>query len=129
MGTARLYAVAATVLFSTGGAAIKTAAFSAMQVASIRSGVATAMLLLYFRGRVRWSRPAVAIAVVYAVTLVLFVNEPALFDDAWRRFLAARLREVFPWKEVPIRLRLRERRGAGPRGGRRPASARRERSP
>jgi drug/metabolite transporter (DMT)-like permease len=65
--------VGAAILFSTGGAAIKTAAFSALQVASIRSGIAAAMLMLWFRGRARPSRPAAAVGVVYAATLVLFV--------------------------------------------------------
>jgi len=68
-----LQVVGAAILFSTGGAAIKTPAFSAMQVASIRSGIATAMLLLAFRGRTAWSWRAAAVGLVYAATLVLFV--------------------------------------------------------
>ena len=38
--TARLLALAAAVLFSTGGAAIKVQAFSAPQVSALRSGIA-----------------------------------------------------------------------------------------
>ena len=68
-----LQVVGAAILFSTGGAAIKTPAFSAMQVASIRSGIAAAMLLLAFRGRTAWSWRAAAVGLVYAATLVLFV--------------------------------------------------------
>ncbi len=46
---------------------------------------------------------------VSPITIVLFVNKPALFTDDWRRFLANKLREVFPFSEVPIRLSFRER--------------------
>jgi drug/metabolite transporter (DMT)-like permease len=74
-------------LFSTGGAAIKTAAFSAMQVASIRSGIAAAVLLLCFRNRARWSGTAAAIGVVYAATLVLFVAATKLTTAASAIFL------------------------------------------
>ncbi len=52
MGHPRLQVIAAAVLFSTGGAAIKDVAFSGMQVASIRSGIAAAVLLLFLRGRI-----------------------------------------------------------------------------
>jgi DME family drug/metabolite transporter len=94
-----LRVVAAAILFSTGGAAIKTGAFSAMQVASIRSGIAAAMLLLWFRGRARWrglhglpngvlwSRPAAGTALVYAATLVLFVGATKLTTAASAIFL------------------------------------------
>jgi drug/metabolite transporter (DMT)-like permease len=84
-----LQVVGAALLFSTGGAAIKTAAFSAMQVASIRSGIAAAMLLLWLRGRdrVRWSRPAAAVGVAYAATLVLFVAATKLTTAASAIFL------------------------------------------
>ncbi|MCU0727313.1 MAG: ribosome biogenesis GTPase Der [Planctomycetes bacterium] len=42
---------------------------------------------------------------------VLFVNDPDLFDPAYRRFLESRLRHAFPFPEVPIHLRLRGRKG------------------
>lgn len=102
-------------LFSTGGAAIKTGAFSAMQVASVRSGIAAATLLLWSRGRARWrglhrahlhttaqacaagtpalrdgvlwSRPAAGTALVYAATLVLFVGATKLTTAASAIFL------------------------------------------
>ena len=48
-------------------------------------------------------------AETHPVTVVLFVNKPGLFSDDWRRFLANKLRDIFPFKEVPIRLRFRER--------------------
>jgi drug/metabolite transporter (DMT)-like permease len=79
--------VGAALLFSTGGAAIKTAAFSAMQVASIRSGIAAVMLALWFRGRARWTRPAVAIGIVYGATLLMFVAATKLTTAASAIFL------------------------------------------
>lgn len=87
MGTARLYAVAATVLFSTGGAAIKTAAFTGMQVSAIRAGIAALALLLLVRGRMRWSWPAWGVGAVYATTLTLFVNATKLTTAANAIFL------------------------------------------
>jgi len=82
-----LQVVGAALLFSTGGAAIKTAAFSAMQVASARSGIAAVMLLLWFRGRAHASRPAAAVGLVYAATLVLFVAATRLTTAASAIFL------------------------------------------
>lgn len=84
---AALAVVAAAVLFSTGGAAIKIAAFSGLQVASIRSGIAAVTLLVWLRGRVRWSWPAVGIGAVYAATLVLFVTSTKLTTAASAIFL------------------------------------------
>ena len=79
--------IAAAILFSTGGAAIKTGTFSAMQVASLRSVIAAAVLLLWFRGRARWSPAATGIAVVYAATLILFVGATRLTTAASAIFL------------------------------------------
>jgi len=42
-------------------------------------------------------------------TLAVFVNDPTLFEDAWRRFLIHRLQDTCPWSEVPVRLRLVKR--------------------
>jgi len=83
----RLRVIAAAVLFSTGGVAIKTAAFSGMQVASIRSGIAAAALLLWMRGRIAWSWPTLGIAAVYAATLTLFVTSTKLTSSASAIFL------------------------------------------
>lgn len=41
------------------------------------------------------------------VTFVMFVNDPGLFDEKYRRFIAGRLRELLPIPEVPIRLLAR----------------------
>jgi drug/metabolite transporter (DMT)-like permease len=81
-GEARLLAVAAALLFSTGGAAIKTGAFTGMQVSSIRAGIAAATLLLVVRRRMRWSWAAWGIGAVYAATLTLFVNATKLTTAA-----------------------------------------------
>ncbi len=83
----RLQVIAAAVLFSTGGAAIKTAAFSGMQVASIRSGIAAVALLLFLRGRITWSWPTLCIGAVYAATLTLFVTSTKLTTAANAIFL------------------------------------------
>jgi len=84
---ARLQAISAAVLFSTGGAAIKVAAFSAPQVSALRSGIAAMALLLLFRHRVRWSLAALLIGVVYAATLTLFVVSTKLTTAANAIFL------------------------------------------
>jgi GTPase len=42
-------------------------------------------------------------------TIVLFVNNPAYFDDSYQRFMINRFRELLPYKEVPIRLMVRAR--------------------
>jgi DME family drug/metabolite transporter len=72
-GTARLQVLAAAVLFSTGGAGIKAAAFSGLQVSALRSGIAAILLILLVRGRLVLSLPMLATGVVYAATLTLFV--------------------------------------------------------
>ncbi|MBI3048328.1 MAG: DMT family transporter [Acidobacteria bacterium] len=82
-----LQVIGASVLFSTGGAAIKTEAFSPMQVASIRSGIAAVMLLVWFRGGGRWSRPVWTTGAAYAATLVLFVTATKLTTAANAIFL------------------------------------------
>ena len=47
---------------------------------------------------------------VNPVTILMFVNDPKLFEDNFRRFIVGRLRELLPVKEVPIRLLARPRR-------------------
>src|SRR5688572_24183810 len=81
VGIGRLQVLAAALLFSTGGAGIKAAAFTGLQVSALRSGIAALVLLLLLRGlstghgtRMLVLSPAmVATGVVYAATLTLFV--------------------------------------------------------
>jgi drug/metabolite transporter (DMT)-like permease len=80
--TARLYAIAAAVLFSTGGAGVKVAAFSGPQVACLRSGIAAVALLLWLRGRVRVTPLVLGLGVVYACMITLFVNATKLTTAA-----------------------------------------------
>ena len=47
-------------------------------------------------------------------TIVLFVNNPAYFSDAYQRFIVNRFRELLPYAEVPIRLIVRARERQSP---------------
>ncbi len=88
-GLARLQVLAAALLFSTGGAGIKAAAFSGAQISALRSGIAVLALLVWLRGRIVWYPPALGIGVVYAVTLTLFVTSTKLTTAANAIFLQA----------------------------------------
>ncbi len=71
---ARLLVLAAAVLFSTGGAAIKATSLTAWQVASFRSGIAALAVLVMLRGARRVpDRATWLVGIVYAATLVFFV--------------------------------------------------------
>jgi drug/metabolite transporter (DMT)-like permease len=71
---ARLRLLGAAALFSTGGAAIKAASLTSWQVAGFRSGVAAlAVWLLVPAARGRWTPRVLAVAAIYAATMVLFV--------------------------------------------------------
>lgn len=84
----RLELLAAAVLFSTGGAAIKATSFTAWQVACFRSGIAAAALLLFLPGGRRWREPkALAAGTAYALTLILFVTANKLTTAANTIFL------------------------------------------
>lgn len=66
--------MAASVLFSTGGVAVKSIAFSGWQVAALRSGIAAvALFLLVPSTRRRWDLPTFGIGLTYAATMILFV--------------------------------------------------------
>ncbi len=47
----------------------------------------------------------------YPPTLVIFVNDPSLFEDSWRRFLQHQLQEELGFDEVPIRMLFQKRSG------------------
>jgi len=82
--------VAAAVLFSTGGAAIKTAHLTGWQIASLRSGIAAAFLLIAIPGaRRKWSARTIPTAAAYAATLILFVLANRLTTSANAIFLQA----------------------------------------
>ena len=84
----RLLLVAAGLLFSTGGAAIKAATLTSWQVASFRSGVASAVLLLALpEARRGWSWRAVPTVTAYAATLITFVLSTRLTTAAAAIFL------------------------------------------
>jgi drug/metabolite transporter, DME family len=86
-GIARLQVVAAAILFSTGGAGIKAAAFSGVQVSALRSGIAAVVLLLFVRGRLSVSAPVLGVGLVYGATLTLFVLGTKLTTAANAIFL------------------------------------------
>lgn len=99
---ARLQLIAAAALFSTGGAAIKSADFTAWQIAGLRSGIgAVAIWLMTREARRGWSRRAVLVGVAYAGCLTLFVLANRLTTAANTIFLqsTAPLYLVFlgPW--------------------------------
>ena len=76
-------------------------------------------------------------------TIVLFVNPPEDVDEAYKRFMTNRFRELLPYAEVPIKLHIRGRTGqtaigaehavtdptTQPRGRNRPAPITKKRSP
>jgi drug/metabolite transporter (DMT)-like permease len=89
-GLARLELLAAAVLFSTGGAAIKAGTLTPWQVASFRSGVAAVALLVLIPGARRgWNRRTLLVGVAYAATLVLFVLANRLTTAANAIYLQA----------------------------------------
>lgn len=85
----RIEVLAAAVLFSTGGAAIKAAgSMTGWQVASYRSGVAALALLILLRQARRGFRPATwLVGGGYAATLILFVQSTKMTTAANAIFL------------------------------------------
>lgn len=79
----RLLVLAAALLFSTGGAAIKGAAFTAWQVSALRCSVAViAVILLMPEARRGWRWRTVPVALSYAATLLFFVAATKLTTAA-----------------------------------------------
>ncbi len=84
----RLQVLAAAVLFSTGGAAIKSTDFSGWQVASFRSAIAAlAVLLLFPASRSIRDWRVLVVGTAYAATLILFVMATKLTTAANAIFL------------------------------------------
>lgn len=79
---------ATALLFSTGGAAIKSCSLSGWAIASFRSGIAAAALWLLLPGaRRRWTWRIWMIGLAYAASLVLFVLANKLTTAANAIFL------------------------------------------
>ncbi len=73
-GAARFRVMAAALLFSTGGAAVKATALGSWQVAGLRCGIAAAVLAWFLPAARRgWTPRTLAVSVAYAATLVLYV--------------------------------------------------------
>jgi drug/metabolite transporter, DME family len=97
VGIGRLQVLAAALLFSTGGAGIKAAAFTGLQVSALRSGIAALVLLMLLRGlfssrgtkSLVLSPAMLATGVVYAATVTLFVLSTKLTTAANAIFLQA----------------------------------------
>jgi drug/metabolite transporter (DMT)-like permease len=84
----RLLLLAAAFLFSTGGAAIKSISLTAWQVASFRSAVAAAALLVLLPQALRkWTGRDLTVALAYAATMILFVAANKLTTSANAIFL------------------------------------------
>jgi drug/metabolite transporter (DMT)-like permease len=89
----RFQILAAALLFSTGGAAIKSAAFSSWQVAGLRSAVAALAIWIFLPQSRQLGGTAAArlrvllVAMSYAATLVLFVLANKLTTSANTIFL------------------------------------------
>ena len=86
----RLAILAAAILFSTGGAAIKATQLTGWQVASFRSAVAgVALVLMLPAARHGFGRLSALVGVVYAATMILFVLSNKLTTAASSIFLQA----------------------------------------
>jgi drug/metabolite transporter (DMT)-like permease len=80
--------VAAALLFSTGGAAIKASSLTSWQVAGFRSGIAAAVLYIALpTSRTRWTWRVWMIGAAYAATMILFVAANKLTTSANAIFL------------------------------------------
>jgi drug/metabolite transporter (DMT)-like permease len=106
----RFQILAAAVLFSTGGAAVKATTLSAWQVACFRSGVAALVLLLFMPAWRRLRRPrSLLVGAAYAVTMICFVLGNKLTTAANTIFLQATA-PVYLLLLGPLLLRERVRR-------------------
>jgi drug/metabolite transporter (DMT)-like permease len=84
----RILLIAAALLFSTGGAAIKLSSLSAWQIAGFRSGVAAIVLWIALpAARRNWNLRTLLVGLAYALTLILFVLANRLTTSANAIFL------------------------------------------
>lgn len=85
---ARLQILAAALLFSTGGAAIKACSLTGWQVAGGRSLLGAVTLLVLIPGSRRgWNRKTLLVALAYAATLFLYVQSNKLTTASSAIFL------------------------------------------
>lgn len=109
----RLWLIAAAVLFSTGGAAIKAAHLTSWQIASFRSGVAALALLALLPGSRRgWSGRVIVVGAAYASMMILFVLATRTTTAANAIFLQS----TAPLYLILLGLRRIPRRGEGQSG-------------
>jgi drug/metabolite transporter (DMT)-like permease len=86
----RLQILAAALLFSTGGAAIKAVSLTAWQTAAVRSSIAVlALFFLMPSWRRGWTRRTLLVGLAYAATMILFVLGNKLTTNANIIFLQA----------------------------------------
>ena len=86
----RLQILAAALLFSTGGAAIKAVSLTAWQTAAVRSSIAALALILFMPSwRRGWTQRTLLVGLAYATTMVLFVLGNKLTTNANIIFLQA----------------------------------------
>ncbi len=70
----RMMVLAAALLFSTGGAAVKACDLTGWQIASFRSGLAAlALVVLLPAARRRWTGRTWAVGLAYSATMILYV--------------------------------------------------------
>jgi DME family drug/metabolite transporter len=86
----RLEILAAALLFSTAGAAIKAVSLTSWQIASFRSGIATLAVLVLLPGsRSGLTWRAALVGIFYAATMILFVTANRMTTAANAIFLQA----------------------------------------
>ena len=86
--TDRLMVLAAALLFSTGGAAVKLCTLTGWQVACLRSAIAAlALLVLLPDARRGWSWRTLPVACAYGATMICFVISSKLTTSANAVFL------------------------------------------
>jgi drug/metabolite transporter (DMT)-like permease len=86
--TDRMMILAAALLFSTGGAAVKMTSLTGWQVASLRSGIAAIALLIFLPAARRgWSWRSALVGCAYAGTMISFVLANKLTTAANATFL------------------------------------------
>jgi drug/metabolite transporter (DMT)-like permease len=88
LGTSRLQVLAAALLFSTGGAAVKACTLTGWQVACLRSGIAAvALLVLLPAARRRWSAGTILVGAAFAATMICYAVANKLTTAANTIFL------------------------------------------